>query len=244
MSAPIIGITTPGPDASGTVQLHTAYIHAVRRAGGIPVLLTPGEEQGDRLLASLDGLLLTGGGDLHPQHYNGSLHPTLARMDLERDRFELALARQALQSDRPILGICRGMQVLSVASGVSLLPHVPDWFGTDTSHMILQAGIPVPTQHSVKLVSGSQLRALVGATTVDVMSWHHQAITTIPAGWRVAAYAPDGLIEAMEHGTHPWAIAVQWHPELSALDDPHQSRIFRAFVQAAQGLSCEWSRPA
>ncbi|MBD1911687.1 gamma-glutamyl-gamma-aminobutyrate hydrolase family protein [Leptolyngbya sp. FACHB-16] len=244
MAAPLIGITTPGQDATGNIQLNIAYINAVRRAGGIPVLLTPGEEKSDRLLAHLDGVLFTGGGDLHPQHYNGTSHPTLARIDLERDQFELDLARRALQSERAILGICRGLQVLSVASGVALVPHVPERFGSEVSHLVLQAETPIPTRHGVSLVAGSQMAALVGSLSIEIVSWHHQAITTIPPGWRVAAYAPDGLIEAIEHGSHPWAIAVQWHPELSAEKDPHQQRIFRAFVRAAQGLSYGLSRPA
>lgn len=244
MTAPLIGITTPGQDAAGNIQLNIAYVNAVRQAGGIPVLLAPGEEKSDRLLAHLDGVLFTGGGDLHPLHYNGTHHPTLARIDQERDQFELDLARRALQSDRAVLGICRGLQVLSVASGVALIPHVPESFGTQVSHLALGAEAPIPTRHGVSLVPGSQMAALVGALTIDVVSWHHQAITAIPGGWQVAAYAPDGLIEAIEHGSHPWAIAVQWHPELSAEEDPHQQRIFRAFVRAAQELSYGLSRPA
>jgi len=233
ITAPLIGITTFGQTESGHYQLHNAYVEAIRRAGGVPILLPPGEDQCDRLVASLQGLVFTGGGDIHPECYAGDNHPTIAKTDLVRDRFELALAHCAIQANIAILGICRGMQVLSVASGAQLLPHVPDQFGTDVFHLTHDTDIPLPTRHSVEVVPHSQLAQCLGTLELEVVSWHHQAITTVPPGWQVAAYAPDGLIEAVEHGVHPWAIALQWHPELSALEDPNQQRIFEAFVAAA-----------
>ncbi|HEY9647494.1 MAG TPA: gamma-glutamyl-gamma-aminobutyrate hydrolase family protein, partial [Chroococcidiopsis sp.] len=132
--APMIGITTYGRNEKAEFHLYAAYIDAVRRAGGIPVLFPPGEPQGDRLLATVDGLLLTGGGDIHPDRYDGALHPTIYRLDAERDDFELGLAKLALRSGLALLGICRGLQVLSVASGGTLLPHVPDVFGEAVAH--------------------------------------------------------------------------------------------------------------
>lgn len=233
MTAPLIGITTFGPTDSGHYQLHNTYVNAVRRAGGVPILLAPGEDQCDRLIAPLQGLVFTGGGDIHPESYDGEPHPTIAKTDMERDRFELTLARLAIQADMAVLGICRGMQVLSVASGGRLLPHVPEVFGTDVFHHDQDEDVPTPTRHPVKLLPGSRLATYTDAEILEVVSWHHQAITTVPPGWQVAAYAPDGLIEAVEHEAHPWAIALQWHPELSAPDDPHQQRIFQAFIQAA-----------
>ncbi len=231
-SPPVIGITTYGRNELGQFTLYAPYVEAVRRAGGIPVMLAPGETRCDRLINFLDGLIFTGGGDIHPDHYNGDFHPTIYKIDPERDAFELELARQAVNADLAVLGICRGMQVLSIVSGAALLPHVPDTFGTNVLHREEQIS---PTRHPVELVPDSQLAQIIGVPHVDVVSWHHQAITTIPPGWRVAAYAPDGLIEAVEHGDHPWAIALQWHPEMSATEDPLQQRIFDAFVAAAAG---------
>lgn len=235
MLAPIIGITTAARTASGHYQTHETYLAAVRRAGGVPILLAPGETRCDRLIAHLDGIVFTGGGDIHPECYDGQPHPTIAKLDLERDRFELELARLAIQADLAVLGICRGMQVLSIVSGAMLVPHVPEIFGTTVNHVEQSQpdAPPTPTRHTVVLERGSVLSSLVNQREIEVVSWHHQAVPTVPPGWQVAAHAPDGLIEAVEHMAHPWAIALQWHPELSAPDDPHQQAIFRAFIHAA-----------
>lgn len=228
---PVIGITTYGRNDAGEYYLYASYIQTVRQAGGVPILLPPGEQQPDRLIQLVDGLIFTGGGDIDPVHYSGAAHPTIYKIDPERDAFELELARLAIQADIAVLGICRGLQVLSVASGGQLLSHVPDTFGTSTLHREEQL---CPARHAVDLVPTSQLAQIIGVPQVDVVSWHHQAVTTVPPGWQVAAYAPDGLIEAVEHSNHPWAIALQWHPELSSAEDPLQQRIFEAFVAAAQ----------
>ncbi|MBD2462841.1 gamma-glutamyl-gamma-aminobutyrate hydrolase family protein [Oscillatoria sp. FACHB-1407] len=231
MTSPLIGITTYGRNDLGEFHLYAAYVDAVRRAGGVPILLPPGEPNLDRLIERVDGLVFTGGGDIEPTHYDGDLHPKIYRLDSERDSFELALARRAIQADLPLLGICRGLQVLSVASGGKLLPHVPDTFGTD----VLHREEPLhPTKHPVAIAPQSLISKIVGVSEMEVVSWHHQAVPTVPPGWQATAYAPDGLIEALEHQDHPWAIALQWHPELSAATDPLQQRIFNAFVQVAQ----------
>jgi len=232
---PIIGITTYGRNEAGEFHLYTSYVDAVRRAGGIPVLLPPGEKHPDYLIQWIDGLILTGGGDIDPDRYSGDFHPSIYKIDPERDSFELDLAQRATQADIAVLGICRGMQVLSVASGGKLLPHVPDQFGTAILHREEQL---CPIRHPVELVPTSHLAHIVGTSHLEVVSWHHQAITTVPPGWQAAAYAPDGLIEAVEHRAHPWAIALQWHPELSSAQDPLQQRIFDAFIRAANHYQC------
>jgi putative glutamine amidotransferase len=231
---PLIGITTYGRNEKNEYHLYAAYVDAVRRAGGVPILLPPGEPHLDRLLERMDGLIFTGGGDIEPEHYEGDDHPTIDRIDPERDAFELDLARRAIQTDLALLGICRGLQILSVVSGGRLLPHVPDAFGRETLH---REEPPRPTRHSVRVVSGSLLSQIVQSPELEVVSWHHQAVPTIPPGWQATAFAPDGLIEALEHERHPWAIAVQWHPELSAIEDPLQQRIFDAFINAARNAA-------
>jgi len=237
---PIIGITTYSRDEDGDFCLPGAYVDSVRKAGGVPILLPPGETDLEALFSFLDGLIFTGGGDIHPDLYGGEWHPTLYMVDTERDTFEVELARRALHSPLPVLGICRGLEVLSVATEGKLVPHVPDQFGEEVAHRTVETAegnapqYRKPTPHRVRIEPGSRLARIIGASDIPVMSWHHQATLTAPAGWRVVAWAPDGVIEAMEHQQHPWLIAVQWHPELSP-DDPYQKRLFRALVEAARG---------
>lgn len=228
---PVIGITTFGQNELGHYHLAGAYVDAVRSSGGLPVLLPPdAPEEGAAILEVVDGLIFSGGGDLDPATYNGSLHPTIAMVDPKRDTFELTLARLALNTSIPVLGICRGIGVLSVVSGGSLMPHIPDEFGEVVAHV----GESTPTvKHRVQILPQSRLAKVIGSTEVTVVSWHHQAVRSVPPGWRVTAHASDDVIEALEHEDHPWAIAVQWHPELSLID-PLQQRIFQALVEAAR----------
>lgn len=232
---PIIGITTYGQNDLNCFYLPRAYIDAIRAAGGLPVLVTPGETQIEQILDSVDGLLLPGGGDINPVIYGGTSHPDIYNVDPERDALELSLAQLALQTSKPILGICRGLQVLSVASGAALVPHVPDEFGTLVIH---RAERMKPVQHAVNLTTGSKLAQLLQQEQIMVNSLHHQAVRQVPPGWQVSGCAPDGLIEAIESLTHPWAIALQWHPEL-APNDPIQQRIFHSFIAAAKGQPLE-----
>lgn len=232
---PLIGLTTYGRNATDEFHLYANYIEAVRLAGGVPVLLSPGEEHSSILLERLDGIIFTGGGDISPECFGGNDHPTIYSVDVERDCFELKLAELALTSEIPILGICRGLQVLNLASkGDKLIPHVPDVFDS-IQHRIEPPNVQTraqPTHHCVEVIPDSHLAAIVGAARIPVVSWHHQAIKTPPPGWHVAAQAPDGLIEAIEYPQHPWLLALQWHPEMS-MDDGYQLKIFQAFIAAA-----------
>jgi putative glutamine amidotransferase len=178
----------------------------------------------------VDGLILSGGGDIDPAIYNGQPHATVYNVDPQRDRFEVALAKLVLKTDIPVLGICRGLEVLVVASGGSLIPHLPDEFGEAIAHRSHQSR---PSEHVVQIAPESRLASVIGVTEPNIVSWHHQAVRTVPPGWRTVARASDGVIEALEHEHHSWAIALQWHPELS-LHDPQQQRIFQDFVAAAR----------
>ena len=228
--APLIGITTYGRNEAGDVSLPGAYLEAVQQAGGVPILLPPHQAPLGRLLEKIDGLILAGGGDIAPSLYGGAHHPTIYSVDAERDAFEFALAKAALAKQIPVLGICRGMQMLSVASGAALIPHVPDVYGDAIAHRLYLPRRPTP--HPLQLEPNSRLAALMQAVHINVMSWHHQAVKTLPSGWRVAAQATDGLLEAIECEHHPWAIGVQWHPELSPNDPAHQ-KLFRALILSA-----------
>lgn len=226
---PIIGITAHNQKETGTFYSPVGYANAVRRAGGVPILLPPGEPDPAILMKAVDGLVFTGGGDLDPATYKGRPHPLVYGVDSERDVAELALAKLALAADKPVLGICRGLEVLMVASGGDLVQHIPDEFGETISH---RQELLIPAEHSVQIFPDSQLASMIGTTKITVVSWHHQAVRTAPPGWRVVAQAPDGVIEALEHDNHPWGFALQWHPELSSADPLHL-RIFEAFITAA-----------
>lgn len=229
MTPPIIGITTFNYKPTGNFYSPAGYTQAVQSAGGIPVLLPPVQSDLDVLLNRIDGLIFTGGGDVDPELYNGSPHPTIYGIDPERDRAELGLAKLALAKQKPILGICRGLEVLMVASGGDLVPHLPEEFGEDILH---REDMLKPSQHTVQIYPDSRLSRIMGEEELTVVSWHHQGVRTIPPGWQIVAKATDGLIEALEHEQHPFAIALQWHPELSPSDSRHLS-IFQALIQAA-----------
>jgi putative glutamine amidotransferase len=199
-------------------------------------LLPPSSDPAS-LLRAVDGLIFSGGGDIDPEQYNGTLHPTIYGIDPERDAFELALAKLVLKTPLPVLGICRGMQVLSVASGAALIPHLPEVYGDKICHRFDQPRRP--TEHNILVQPSSQLSAIfsdaaeaAGPREMPIVSWHHQGIQIAPTDWQIAATATDGLIEAIEHRHHPWLIAVQWHPELSPLGS-EQPRLFQALVAAA-----------
>ncbi len=230
---PIIGITTYHRTESGEFTLPGAYVDAIALAGGIPVLLPPHPADSTPLLTALDGLILAGGGDIDPALYGGEAHPSVYLVDAERDTFELALAKAALSANIPTLGICRGMQMLNVATGGDLVTHVPDVYGYLTLHRLDYPRRPV--EHTVQVSPDSRLAQLLGtsaiAPTISVVSWHHQAVKAIAPVWTVVAQAKDGLIEAIEHQQHPWLVAVQWHPELS-LDAPVHQRFFQGFVSS------------
>lgn len=232
--APLIGITTHYERETRLVCLGRAYVDAVRLAGGVPILLPLGPDSAC-MVERLDGLILSGGGDIDPALYNGTPHPTIYNVNPERDRFEIALAQLALEADMPVLGICRGLEVLVIATGGSLVPHLPDEFGEVVVHRAEQL---CPAEHKVQIAPESRLASMTGSTEATVVSWHHQAASMIPLEWRVAARAEDGVIEALEHENHRWAIALQWHPELS-INDPLQLKILQAFVAAASQRKVE-----
>lgn len=219
-----------GRNEASEFTLQAVYVDAVRKAGGIPILLPPGEPHPDRILQQVNGLILAGGGDIDPAIYGGESHPTVYSVDAERDRTELALAEMVMTEGVPILGICRGMQVLCVVSGGNLVAHVPDHFGENVLHRLDNPRRP--TSHTVEVTAQSRLAEVLKVTNTEVTSWHHQAVQSISGGWNAVAHAPDGVIEAIEHREHPWAVAVQWHPELSA-HCPAQKALFHALVEAA-----------
>ena len=226
----VIGLTTYAQDENGRFALPREYVDSVRRTGALPLLIPPGGDAIARTLAEIDGLVLSGGGDLGPHHYAGSDHPALYNVDAERDATELELARCALERRLPLLAICRGLQVVNVALGGALHEHLPEVVGEDVAH---RAPPRDPIPHPVRVEADSRLAGIVEQRELEVASWHHQAIRELAPGFRAAAHAPDGTIEAIESDAHPRLIAVQWHPELTAATDPAQQRLFEAVVRDA-----------
>jgi putative glutamine amidotransferase len=233
-SAPLIGITTYGRDEGNRFTLPGEYVDAVRRAGGIPLLIPAGESRVDQVLATLDGLVLAGGGDLCPTLYGGAMHETIYMVDSERDSSELEMARTVIQAGFPTLAICRGAQLVNIALGGTLHEHLPDVVGEEIPHRLPPRE---PVEHRVTVDADSRLAAVMGETDVSTASWHHQAIRDVAPSLTVTARAPDGTIEAVEAREHPWLLAVQWHPELTAARDTHQQRLFDALVETARQSS-------
>ncbi len=227
---PVIGITIYGADRQHRFSLPVEYVTAVRKAGGIPVLLPPVETDIEALPGILHGIIFAGGGDLDPAWYHGEQHGAIAEIDRERDRFELALAKKVLHRSLPVLGICRGMQLLNVASGGTLMEDIPDRVGSQVVH---REGDEGDARHPVEIDPKSRLAEILGSDPLETLSKHHQAVDKVPRVWRITARAADGVIEAMEHCTQPWMIAVQWHPEMTIRDTRHL-RLFKALVMEAE----------
>jgi len=207
------------------------YVGALQRAGLWPVIV-PGPSPGrpEDLLAPFSGLLLAGGGDIDPKRYGAQAHPSVYGIDPPRDDLELALAPAALASGLPILAICRGMQILNVVCGGTLVQHLPDVMGP-VVHGDPIRGMWVP--HDVEIAEGSRLAAALGVGRLQgCASRHHQGIERLGEGLQPVAWSEDGLVEAIEpEGVSGWVVAVQWHPEVTAVEEQAQQALFDAFAE-------------
>ena len=246
---PVIGISAY-PRVVGTsvgaTLLHTAsrhYVESVERAGGVPVVLPVMEPDAvDDVIVAVDGVLLTGGGDVQPSRYGAKPLPETNGVDPARDACDIRLLEAAIERDLPVLATCRGMQVVNVALGGSLVQHVPTATGQVHSHHDRwREGV-----HKVRIDPDSHLAAALGTTDVAVNSIHHQAVDEAAPGTRAVAWAEDETVEAIELPGTPHVVAVQWHPEL--LEDwPEQQGLFRQLVDHARarrqsGRSSQGSR--
>jgi len=228
MKRPLVGISSYGRAGERqTFSLPCEYVDVVRLAGGVPLVLPAVEGEIPEALDVVEALILPGGGDIDPAHYGGVRHEANYGISAERDGFEMALARVALARSLPVLCICRGMQLVNVALGGDLVAHIPDHYGNGVIHR--NEGLK-PVQHDVRIEPGSRLAGLLAATELTVHSVHHQAVGRLGKGLRPVAWAPDGVIEAFESTQHPFLIGVQWHPELAALGDARQRRMFEALL--------------
>jgi len=240
IAMPIIGITTYSTqNANGNPISAVAehYIRAVLQAGGLPVLLPNALADAPNfpnLYARLDGILLTGGGDIAPELYCAPMHPKVSGVEAERDALEMALVQALVRDGKPFLGVCRGLQALNVSLGGSLYTHIPEQVETDLRHDCYPELPRNYLAHPVRVEEGSRFASIVGEPLLQVNSLHHQAIRDLAAGLQPVAFAPDGLVEAVELPEHPFGLAVQWHPECLT-NQPSSVRLFASFVQAAKG---------
>lgn len=236
MTVPLIGVTTYRLDTRYGFPAHAVaekYVEALSEAGAAPILipLRLPEERLDAILRKLDGLLFTGGGDIHPSRFGAQMDELVGAVDEDRDRIELHLFRQILPRSLPFLGICRGFQLVNVGLGGDLYTDIlaqhpgarhhdyfPDW---PRDHLA----------HDVEIRSGSGLAKILGVSKVEVNSLHHQGLRRLAPRLEATAFSPDGIVEAVELPGYPFGLAVQWHPEwLQAY--PEMRNLFRAFVQA------------
>jgi putative glutamine amidotransferase len=211
------------------------YVASVEQAGARARILEVSESP-RKLLSELDGVLLTGGGDVDPVLYGEDRHATVEDAEPGRDEFEIDLARRAVEEDMPLLAICRGAQVLNVAAGGTLVQDIPSAIASGLSHTVREPKHAVA--HTVQVAPGSQLERALGASvdaahTCRVNSRHHQAVGKVGAGLSPSAVASDGVVEAIERGDRTFCLGVQWHPE-NFWRTGEFATLFAAFVEAAR----------
>ncbi|MGE5225024.1 MAG: gamma-glutamyl-gamma-aminobutyrate hydrolase family protein [Omnitrophica WOR_2 bacterium] len=240
MQSPVIGLTAwrlvnrPGSPA---ISLSESYIRSVVDAGGIPVILPLGLTAQDirKIVARVDGILFTGGGDIHPRFYHAAENPLITDINEQRDQEELQIFEAAIQDGKPFLGICRGIQLVNVAAGGSLYADVETELPGALRHDCHQEPSRGYLAHEVTVVENSRLAEILGNTRVKVNSLHHQAVRDVAPVFKPVAHTSDGLVEAVEMQDYPYGLAVQWHPEDLQKHAPMRL-LFRSLVDAAAGL--------
>ena len=235
MTRPLIGITCDYDMEKQTTKLHRGYYDAIVEAGGLPVLMPNiHEENACKILAFLDGLLLSGGNDVEPAYFGEAPHIKLGFINACRDSLEINLCRQAMERDIPILGICRGVQLMNIAMGGTIYQDLesqwiagqlqkhsqlaPDWYGS----------------HEVELDLNSRLFRMLGVKKLRTNSFHHQAIRDLASCFRATAWCGDGVVEGIEALSHTFAVGVQWHPEKMWQKDEKMLGLFEGLVSAAK----------
>lgn len=234
---PVIGVSSFVE--SGSVRAGTTYINSVRRAGGLPVVipLTKSEEEIDAYLNQIDGIVLIGGEDISPLYFGAEPSPYLGEVVPDRDEYEIILIRKAVAKGIPLLGICRGVQVLNVAMGGTLIQDIPSEIENPIQHR--QNGPRNYGSHTIKIEKGSLMAQLLGENDIAVNSFHHQAVKDVAPGYKVTATAKDGIIEAIESQDGK-SFGVQFHPEgFVSAGDKTFLPIFQHLVQLAAAYAAK-----
>ena len=248
---PVIGVPGYWHESEAILgRLATAvpdsYIRALLRANAIPLIIPVIQPRHvlEDLFHRIDGLMLIGGPDLDPVHFNQAPVPGLRKVTPPRDAVELEVTRWALDTELPILAICRGIQVLNVTVGGTLWQDIGSQVPTAAKHDYHPNFPEDFLAHSIKTVKGSRLAGIVGVGDVAVNSLHHQAIDKLGRGLRITAFAPDGIIEAVEGTGNGWVVGVQWHPEWLIENDPRMLALFETFRQVCAARKRLSKRPA
>lgn len=231
-----VGVTCNQDWGKGQVYLEDSYLKAIDACGALPVLLPPTmvPEAVPVYAELVDALLLSGGGDVDPVYFGEEPRVT-GRVTPERDQLEISLARCFLQLDKPMLAICRGLQVLNIAAGGDIFQDLSLARDRDGLIKHRQDAPPWYPTHGVAIQEGSLLAGICGQSRLRVNSFHHQAVRRVAEGMVVAAVAADGIVEAIESRQHRFVVGVQWHPEYMWERDSTQQKLFIEFIRAAQG---------
>ena len=238
MPPPLIGITAGhSKNKHDLPQIHLlrTYVDATIKAGGVPVIIPPElDEKGWKLIyEKLDGVIFSGGADMDPKLFGGGPHPTVYGTDGQRDTLEISMIRQTVEDKKPFFAICRGFQVLNVALGGPLYTHISDQLENSLQHDTPREETRDSLAHEIRVEEGTQIAEILGSPILKVNSWHHQGVKDVPESLKITAYSPDGLVEAMEIPSHPFSIAVQWHPEWMPEDKAMQN-LFTSFIEASK----------
>ncbi|MGX7419452.1 gamma-glutamyl-gamma-aminobutyrate hydrolase family protein [Carnobacterium gallinarum] len=229
-------LTTPLPDTITNQRYHlsTDYIRSVVDAEGLPIILPQLKPtDAEAIMNQLDGLILSGGLDISPTMYQTDMCSTRITYSLERDHYELALLQAAIAQNKPVLGICRGAQLINIAFGGDLILDIKDKF-PESSIEHIQNNEPDEASHLVEIQENSGLHQVSQTLALKVNSYHHQVINQIGEGLIATAWSEDGLIEAIEYPTAKFLVGVQWHPEIMSITDSASRELFRTFVAATK----------
>ncbi len=228
---PIIGITPNIED--GKLTLDSRYLDAIFLSGGVPIILPRSTKPDviDKYLESCDGFVFSGGGDLDPAYYGEPPSDKLGRITEERDSYELELAKRVLETDKPVLGICRGTQVINVALGGTLYQDIPTEIDGAIDHR--QTDTTVPYTHGISVLPGTPLYEIVGGSYAMVNTFHHQAVKVLGDGLEIMARAEDGVIEALYSPKRRFLYLIQWHPERMVRVDECTKRLLERFIEEA-----------
>ena len=233
MSKPIIGVMPLWDDEKDSLWMLPGYFDGLTQAGGIPIMLplTSDAPELDQLIEMCNGFLFTGGHDVSPDLYGESALNGVVSSCRKRDEMELYILKKAIEADKPVLGICRGIQFINAALGGTLYQDIPTQFETDTEHhQNPPYDIPV---HKINVIKDSPLYKYIGAEQIEVNSYHHQAVKEVAPDLKVMAVSEDGLVEALYLPQHHFLWAVQWHPEFSYKTDGNSRKLFQIFIEAA-----------
>ena len=238
MKRPVIGITAGHDTEHDKLFINSVYLRAIRNAGGIPIIFPMEVTEDDLrgLVTLTDGVLFTGGDDIHPFLYGEETDAKCGNVSQPRDSMEMALVPLVMEFGKPIFGICRGIQILNTAMGGTLYQDIPSQFKSELSIAHRQPFAYKVPSHTVDITPGTLLSRILGEehASIAVNSMHHQAIKDVAPGLEVCGYAPDKMIEAVYAPDYPFLLGVQWHPEHLTTSQPDAAKLFAAFVDACR----------